>query len=509
MKILILNLLRLGDVIMSVPVVNGLRAARPDARVDMLTFQGSAGLKPLIPGIHKWWTLDRDELQAGLGRADVPMLTSYSLLQERLDAISAEKYDLIINLSQSNFSAWVAGYLKAGERLGLTFDVKGIAHFYSPWFRYLNDHAEPGDQRVFHHSDIFLNACGLHGGSRDWKMYRTTKGDFEADALELDLSSTIVLQMGTSDGKKNLREDAWLDIASDLRDQQLIALGAPNEEANIDAFVARARQLGIKVKKAILGLEGALSLLSRSELLITGDTSIKHMANAAHCKVLELSLGSSDYRRTGVYKSDSLILQGRASCAPCAHSAGCGRPTHECGLAVNPQAVARAARLLVNEEWDQIEELATKNSGMRWLRTRELNTGFWFAQDLTLESPTAMVGELIERSAWKLALNRGRELSFVEFGSEGMSLRHEIKNLFGEEPAVLAHLDFLEENETRRAGQARSQLIELRRQGAPTGDLVQISGIRRQQIALETEYQHSEFKTKLIRTLKLHWRESI
>lgn len=131
MKILVINLLRLGDVIMTVPVVNGLAKRRADAQIDMLTFKGPAQLHAMIPAVNRWWSLDREELQDGLGRADVPMLSSFAVLQEQLDAINAEKYDLIINLTQTKFSAYVAGYLKASDRLGLTYDLKGTHHFYS------------------------------------------------------------------------------------------------------------------------------------------------------------------------------------------------------------------------------------------------------------------------------------------------------------------------------------------------------------------------------------------
>ncbi len=509
MKVLVVSLLRLGDFVMSVPVINGLKASRRDIQIDALTFTHSAGMKTMLPAVQKWWTLNREELQEGLGQGDIPTLTSFAVLQEQLDAINAAKYDLIINLTQSHFSAWVCGYLKSPERLGLTYDTKGVAHFYSPWFRYLNDHAEPGDQDVFHHTDIFLQACALAQQPVNWRMSTSPKAVFDVDALDLNLDPTVVLQIYTSDAKKNLSEDAWISFAAEMKGHQILALGAPAESARLDAFIQRAAGYGVKIKKAILSLEGALELLNRSELLVTGDTSIKHLANAAHCKVLEISLGSSDYRRTGIYKSDSLILQGRATCSPCPHSTPCRQFTHECGLAIHPKAMAEAAELLVIEDWDGLEVLSRRFERIQWLRTRELSTGFWFAQDLTTDSPSQAMGALIERSAWKLALNKEVRNGFIEFGSEGISLRTEIKNIFSSHDSVAAQLDFLEKEAGTAASTAKSKLIELRRDGLQSEDLVQISGLRRRQIALENEFEHSEYKTKLIRTLKLHWRESI
>ncbi|HMN69470.1 MAG TPA: hypothetical protein PKC28_13090 [Bdellovibrionales bacterium] len=174
MKILVVSLLRLGDAIMLAPIVNGLARGRADARVDMLTFKPVDMLHAMMPNVRRWWTMDRQELQAGLGRADLPALTSFAVLDEQLRAIDAEKYDLIINLTQTHFSAYVMGLLKSPDRLGLTFDLKGQTHFHSPWFRHLNESLDGGP--IFHFTDVFMHACGLGSARADWSMPATEKG---------------------------------------------------------------------------------------------------------------------------------------------------------------------------------------------------------------------------------------------------------------------------------------------------------------------------------------------
>ncbi len=125
--------------------------------------------------------------------------------------------------------------------------------------------------------------------------------------------------------------------------------------------------------------------------MVTGDTSIKHMANATPTKVIELCQGWSDYRRTGIYKQDSIILTGT----------------------IAPDKLANICHARLQEDWASIERTA---DFMNIHRTRELNSGFWYAQALTEAEQNRTVATLIERCAWKITLNRNRQREFSEFG---------------------------------------------------------------------------------------------
>jgi hypothetical protein len=221
---------------------------------------------------------------------------------------------------------------------------------------------------------------------------------------------------------------------------------------------------------------------------VTGDTSIKHLANAGTAKVIELSLGWSDARRMGIYKADSLILTGEIGAA----------------------AAAGLTFALMAGDWNAIEISAAQlKNEMKIQRSRELSSGFWYAQDLSEQNHARTVTTLVERCAWKITLNRERQKRFSEFGSEGVTLRRELRALIADEKPVLAHLDFLEKCESDRSQAVSSELVTLRRERPPRADLLDIAGFRKKQIELEFAYQHLEHKTKLIRTLKSNWTETL
>lgn len=536
MKVLVISLLRLGDFIQTVPVIKGLKEQMPAREVDVLVFSPVKQMAGMVDGVSKWWTLDREGLQAGLGRADIPMLASFDVLKEKLDAIDAKKYDLIINLTQTHFSAWIAGYLRAPGKLGLVFDKRGEAVAHSPWFQYMDDNAPLTTPDTFHYTDIFYFGSGLSGGARDWRLKETTAGRLEADNCDLPAGEIIAVQMLTSDGKKNWPRASWLSMLAQLKTKRpaanFVLLGAPNEDSVLQVAVQEAAGKGLKLHKAIVSLEGALAILNRSQLLITGDTSIKHLANASKAAILELSLGSSDPRRTGAYKNNSLILQPQMACSPCAHSSPCSQASHLCAAALPVETVATAADHVASNRWVELARVAIETGeGIKFLRTRHLESGFWLAFDMTSTQASKVADTVVERCTWKFVLNREHLNPLAQFGSEGVFMQRELAKLFSQDGVrgLAPHLDFLEE-QAGTAGEEVNRLLtsvknrkpeieQLRRffeahhphsavvpwieqLGRDENAPVQIGGLRRVRSQLELLLQQSQVKMKLIRSLK-------
>ncbi len=512
MKILVVSLLRLGDFIQTVPVVAGLKNKFPRAKVDVLCHSPAMALQPMLPIVDRWWTIDREELQMGLGRADLPLLTSFDVLRETCDEVNQEQYDLIINLTQTKFSAWIMGYLAARGKLGLTFNAAGLAEFHSPWFRYLDSHTERPTEDVFHYIDVFAQACEIFGEDRRWPFVLTPRGDSEVRALNLPRGRELIaVQALTSDDKKNWGEESWARWLVEMHGRRssahFVFIGAPNEEERLKAILARVHDSAAFASLAIVSLEGALSLLHKVSLIVSGDTSIKHLANAARCSVVELALGSSDYRRTGIYKADSLIVHGRVACAPCPHSSPCSQASHLCAVQLDPIKMAAATDMFVREDWNGLNAFARgSNFGVR--RTRHVAMGFWYAQDISGRSREETMQDWIDRSAWKFLLNAEEKGTVPSVGTEVYRLKTEIGELVpigGVEP-LLSRLDFLEKElgERRQVwseGRKEFEQSKSESQGRSTFDL---GHLRSRQNKLQFTEREIEIKMKLIQSLKTH-----
>jgi ADP-heptose:LPS heptosyltransferase len=502
-KILAVSLLRLGDFLQILPVLNGLKQKYPDAEVDVLVHSSVEKLKPMLPQIGRWWTLDRDSLQSGLGQADLPLLTSFDVLRETMNAIQDCRYDFVINLTQTAFSGWLTGYLKAPEKNGLCLEADGRAYFHSPWFRYLDREAENIGGDIFNYTDIFFEGCELAGFEKSWELTPTRHGEEEVSRLELDEGRPILaVQALTSDEKKNWDMTLWAECLTSFArkhpDWQTVLLGAPFESEHLEEL--RERIEG-DARMAILSMEGALSLLNRSTILLTSDTSIKHLANGTGVRVLELSLGSSDYQRTGVYREGNLILNAQVPCGPCRHSAPCGQASHRCGLQIRPQEVSEALSRFAAGDWEGLSALARK-SPLKYLRTRHLEQGIWFAQNLAEGSPQKTMDLILERLSLKSVLNQEFKRELTDLGTQGVRAHRDIERLFAgsDRDPLLAHLDFLEKDLSSQNPPLEVARRQLVREHA--GQAFDLTDLRRIQSRQEDRHQRLEYKIKLIRSLK-------
>jgi ADP-heptose:LPS heptosyltransferase len=427
MKILVLSLLRIGDIVISAPVLRGLRERHPDAEIHLLLNSQFHQVGSLLPYIDRVIPFERDRLQKGLGDGKVAIFDSYDRLTEIVDQLNFESYDWTINLTHNRLSGWLMNLINAKERSGLCFDHQGRATFGSSWFRYLNDQVDSDGDEVFHYSDVFRFALGLadetSSHSQKSGMIETVKGRTEAEEF-LDRmyqgasarKELIAVQVLTSDSKKDWGFDRFQQALGHFARQHpnagFAVLGAPFEREILAPFVQRLLATGVNAHLAILSFEGAFSLLRKARLLLTGDTSVKHLACAARTPIVEISLGSSDLYRTGAYMHDAVIIQSRETCAPCIHSRPCHRETHACGQRVSPELVSLIACEIFSGRSFQLKTIAEefkKEAEIYRVDTR--SAGFWAAHSVLEPFSEVNVGRWIDRVCRKIWLEsslRGR-----------------------------------------------------------------------------------------------------
>ncbi|RME15459.1 MAG: hypothetical protein D6797_06535, partial [Bdellovibrio sp.] len=295
---------------------------------------------PLLKGVDQFHIFDRGSYQESLADPSSPLLEAYDRFKKWVSKVQEEAYTYVINLSHTYFSYWVSSLIPAEIHLGAHETANGIPGFGSPWFRYLEEQVSRHIPYPHHFIDIFRWALDLDS-QVDFAFQETASGKKETSSLSLRSDEKlIVIQPFTSDKKKNYHESLWLEVINKLIQQKerVILLGAPFEK---EALLKLAHHFGSDlVRPFVCSMEGAYSLLkNHTRILITGDTSIKHLACGTSCKLIEISLGSSQFYLTGAYKEGSIILQTKASCAPCLHRQNCIKGEPDCSFSVTPEDV--------------------------------------------------------------------------------------------------------------------------------------------------------------------------
>ncbi|MDH5642254.1 MAG: hypothetical protein OEY28_13280, partial [Nitrospira sp.] len=96
---------RIGDVLLATPVVRSIKAAYPDAAVDMLVFEGTQDIVSANRDVRRIWTVAERP-------AMIPHLATLGSLWRR--------YDLALSVlagDRPTFHAWVAGRHRVGTLL--------------------------------------------------------------------------------------------------------------------------------------------------------------------------------------------------------------------------------------------------------------------------------------------------------------------------------------------------------------------------------------------------------
>jgi heptosyltransferase-1 len=126
MKILLVKLSSLGDVVHTLPVVQDILAARPDAQIDWVVEPAFAPVLSLCPGINRVVVCDlRRWRKAALASST---WRAYGTFKAELQRTS---YDAVIDLqglTKSALVAWLARLAPAGKRFALANQTEGSGY---------------------------------------------------------------------------------------------------------------------------------------------------------------------------------------------------------------------------------------------------------------------------------------------------------------------------------------------------------------------------------------------
>jgi heptosyltransferase-3 len=350
-RILVVVTRRIGDVLLATPVVRSLKAAWPDARIDMLAFAGTEGFVAGSADLAQIVTV-----------AERPARREHLRLFARL----FRRYDLALSLVPGDRPTLYA-FLAGRRRVGLLIDSR--KHW---WKRALLDAWVPFDGLNTH--TVLMHLALLRAVQvppiRGVVPSFTSRDEATAQSALSRLRGApyAVLHPYPKFRYKMWHETGWAEIGNWLAKEGLcvVITGGPD-----GAEREYARRIAGAIDSA-LDLSGQLDLgalaavLSRAALYVGPDTAVTHAAAALGIPTIAL-YGPSDPVKWGPWPAgydsdvnpwrrhgDQLVnrvrlIQGRARCVPCMNE-GCERhvaSASDCLTHLSPQVVIAAVRELV------------------------------------------------------------------------------------------------------------------------------------------------------------------
>jgi heptosyltransferase III len=250
-KILLLQLKRIGDLILTTPAVAALRATFPEAQLTLVVSNECADLLPAIPNVDRVLIARRNLRDLGL-----------------FSSVATRRFDYCIDFTRNDRSAFLA-FLSGARRRVVSYRVRERDMHTIDYNAALVEPLGAGDISTAPHLDVPQMAYE------------------KADALRCNWKVTkpyVVLHPGSARQEKLWDPRRWAEVIDHFRRDNGLNLiltsgPSPNEQAYIASIKNKTHQQIIDLcgKTDLLTLA---ALIGQARLLVTVDSAPMHLAAA-------------------------------------------------------------------------------------------------------------------------------------------------------------------------------------------------------------------------------------
>src|SRR5438105_9221844 len=332
MKILLIQLRRLGDLILTTPAISALREHFPGAQIALAVSRECEPLFPAIHGLQKTFLTKRG-------------LRDLSAWME----IRRAGFDCVVDFTRNDRSAWVT-FLSGARRRIVSDRLKTKSKFRARFYNEFVDCA----MKEMHTADYYLallQPLGISATANDPLLELPSAAQQRASSIIADQirhQPFVIFHPGSARVEKFWEPERWAAIIEFATNELglfpiLSGGGTELERAHLTA-------IGKKLRTTLLDLSGQLDLLSlavlieRARLLVTVDSAPMHLASAAGTPQVIL-FGPTNPFHWRPRKSPAAILFGESP-EPLQHfqAREAKRPMKQ----ISTAAVINAMRLMVS-----------------------------------------------------------------------------------------------------------------------------------------------------------------
>ncbi|MCY4110262.1 MAG: glycosyltransferase family 9 protein [Chloroflexi bacterium] len=307
-SILLVRFDLIGDTVMSLALAADLKSIFSDSEITFLTTPGSARIAEICPYVDCSLAVDMPavtHLQGALSRHT--WTTSISAVRE----IRKSRFDLAISL-YGPLAGCVTGLSGARWRVGYKSEAPaGCFDFALPGRRL------PGTK---HEVEWIRGLAGRDGGTPAvWDLaIPDDAGRRGAEMLPKGDEALIVIHTGARNGGAKIwPAERWKELAVLINEEtgaRLVTIGDEFERKtarSVIRSVPRTHDLTGKTSLAELA-----AVISRCDVLISGDSGPLHLATALGKRVVGL-YGPTDPVLSGPFADDAIIVRTGIPCSPC------------------------------------------------------------------------------------------------------------------------------------------------------------------------------------------------
>lgn len=302
MKILIIQLARLGDIFQTWPVARALKNKYPEAQIDFLCRDRFSGAVTGLEVLSNIYCLSTKMVFGPVIQDHPQIMESVEELSHFAREVKSQNYDLVINLSFSQFSSYLSGVIRKENTqvFGYCRLQDGLLYIPDDVSAYFMAQVGIGRANRLHVTDLFAGVAGVQLSAQDW-----------CPNENLNRRKQIVVHIGASQREKSVSASKWRQIILDLIMQtnyEIFLIGSDQEQNIASEIMQGFEDQNVFDVVGKCSLQQSMQLISESELLIGCDSAPVHMAALSNTRVLNISFSSVNFFETGPKSSNSRIL---------------------------------------------------------------------------------------------------------------------------------------------------------------------------------------------------------
>jgi ADP-heptose:LPS heptosyltransferase len=276
-NILLIRLKSIGDVLLTLPSVNAVRANFPDAKITFLTSAENASLLRGFREVNEVITLNRAVLRGGN-----PLKAAAEIFR-LLQKLRAGKFSRVVDFQGYGETAWLTRLTGAPQRWGVVYSTGRSWAYTRRVARVEKIHPANGNLEM-------LRQCGLNLGvvQNEFALpadVLTAAQRFFAEQKLLPDRPTLFLQPFTSSPHKNWPLENFIALARQWQSHggQVIFGGGPADREKLQSAAAAGFPISAGVPLLVTG-----GLMKLATLVVGGDTGAVHLAVALGRRVVML-----------------------------------------------------------------------------------------------------------------------------------------------------------------------------------------------------------------------------
>ncbi len=317
MRTLVIQTAFLGDVILSLPLVQVLKKSMPDSLIDFMCIPAVSEVLSGNPYINDLIIFDKHGTEKGV-----------SGFRKTVNRVRENKYDTVISVQRYTRSSLIAKLSGAPRRI--SFETSSMNYFYTDRIPYRSVHEI---ERVL---DL-LKPLGIEkNGLVLPELFPSDDDTKEVDKIFRGLgikekSEIICIAPGSVWFTKRFPEEKFVELLNKMDSEKFkVALvGGPGDTNLCERIISKTTHNEVYSFAGKLSVLQSAELIKRSALLITNDSAPLHIANAVGTKVIAL-FGSTvkDFGFYPVGKNDRLFEINGLKCRPCSDHGRKSCPVH-------------------------------------------------------------------------------------------------------------------------------------------------------------------------------------